>query len=351
MSAVFGTIACCGHPYNSLNRKVPSHPILLKLSSSCWGCEILTGLKPMVNHATATLDLTNQQEAARVLPQTPLVASYHTGWKGLTFTHYCHPPHETLEHCLIQHSLVITDPQSCFTAERRLDGKFRHYAHGNGRIDAIPAFLSHRTNWDREVEFSVIAICPTLLVGVASPLENRTTQESIANCEIELIPQLAIEDPVIQQLALALKLEIQTGCLSGRLYGESLGIALAARLVQNYAVSKPSEFKANGLSRSQLKRVIDYMKANLTQDLSILDLATLTGMSESHLSRSFKRSVGIAPYQYLRQQRVERAKQLLEQQSIAISTIALDCGFANQTHLTKVFRQMTGMTPKAYQKR
>jgi AraC family transcriptional regulator len=47
---------------------------------------------------------------------------------------------------------------------------------------------------------------------------------------------------------------------------------------------------------------------------------------------------------------VERAKQLLKQQAISISDIALDCGFANQTHLTKVFRQMTGVTPKAYQK-
>jgi AraC family transcriptional regulator len=367
MSAVFGTIACCGHPYNSLSRNVLSHPILLKLSSSCWGCEILTGLKPMENHETSTLDFTNQQAAARVLPQTPLIDSYHTGWKGLTFTHYCHPPHETVEHCLIQHSLVIAHSKSCFTAGRYLDGKFKHYAHGNGRVDIIPAFLSHRTNWDREVEFSVIAICPTLLVGVASPLENRATQESMQR-EVELIPQLAIEDPVIQQLALALKTEIQTGCMSGRLYGELLGTALAARLVQNYAVGKPVlEFKANGLSRSQLARVIDYMQANLTQDLSILDLATLTSMSESHFSRSFKRSVGISPYQYLMQQRVERAKQLLAQQSlalakplpqqkppgtgIAISTIALDCGFANQTHLTKVFRQMTGMTPKAYQKR
>ncbi|MEO0351333.1 MAG: AraC family transcriptional regulator [Cyanobacteria bacterium P01_A01_bin.15] len=291
----------------------------------------------MVNPATSTIDLTNQEEVERLLPQAPLVASYGTGWQGLTFTHYRHPPHETVEHSLLQHSLVIMDAKSCFKAERRLDGKLKHYNHGNGRVDVIPAFLNHRTNWDQEIEFSVIAICPTLL-------------SQAAQREIDLIPQVAIADPVIQQLAIALKTEIQTGCLSGRLYGESLGTALAARLVQNYAVSLPS-LKANGLPQLQLERVIDYIKANLSQDLSILDLATLTSMSESHFSRSFKQSVGTSPYQYLIQQRVERAKQLLKQQSRAISTIALDCGFANQTHLTKVFRQITGMTPKVYQKR
>jgi AraC family transcriptional regulator len=296
-----------------------------------------------MNQATSTIDLTNQQEVVRLLPQLPLIDSYHSGWNGLTFTHYCHPPHETVEHHLLQHSLVITEPKSCFQAERHLDGKFKHYAHGNGRIDVIPAFLNHQTNWDRDVEFSVIAICPTLLIQATQDLMPR---------EIELIPQVSIDDPVIQQLALALKLEIQTGCMSGRLYGELLGTALAARLAANYAVTKPSlEFKTNGLSQSQLEHVIDYMKANLAQDLSILDLAILTGMSESHFSRSFKQSVGISPYQYLMQQRVKRAQQLLEKRSITISSIALDCGFANQTHLTKVFRQMTGMTPKSYQMR
>ncbi len=299
-----------------------------------------------MNHAIAavtTVDLANQLEAVRVLPHLPLVASYHTGWKGLTFTHYCHPPHKTVEHRLLQHSLVVTEPKSRFKAERNLDGK--RYARGSGQVDIIPAGLNHSTAWNQEIEFSVIAICPTLL--------EQTTHE-LTEHEVEIIPQISIQDLVIQQLALALKIEIQTGCLSGKLYGESLGTALAARLAWNYSVHKPlGQLEASGLSQLQMKQVIDYIRANLAQNLSILDLATLVGMSKSHFSRSFKRSMGIAPYQYLIQQRVEQAKHLLKQHSIkraiSISDIALDCGFANQTHLTKVFRRMTGTTPKAYQ--
>lgn len=296
-----------------------------------------------MNNATVALDFTNQQEVARVLLHTPIVTSYHTGWKGLTFTHYRHPPHKTVEHCLLQHSLVVTAPKHCFRAERRLDGKVKQYAHGNGRIDIIPAFLNHWTNWDQDIEFSVIAICPALL--------NQTTQELMQQ-EIDLIPQVSIDDPVIGQLALALKTEIQTGCMSSRLYGESLGAAIAARLATNYALHKPlSGLKVHGLAPLQLRRVIDYIQINLAQNLSILDLATLAGISASHFSRAFKRSTGIPPYQYLIQQRIEQAKQLLKQQNVPISDIAIDCGFANQTHLTKVFRQQTGLTPKGYQKR
>ena len=296
----------------------------------------------MVNSTVSTVDLGNRQDVKQVLPQQPLVDSYWTNWRRLTFTHYRHDSHETVEHYLLQHSVVITDPKSDFRAERHLNGESKIYAHGKGRIDIIPAFLSHRTSWDRQIEFSVIAISPTLLDQAAQELTQRN---------IELIPKVAVKDSVIQQLAIALKVEIQTGCTSGRLYGESLGMALAARLVQNYISSKPAlKSKAYGLSKLQLSRVTDYIKTNLAQDISISDLATLLNMSTSHFSRAFKQSMRTTPYQYLIQQRVGRAKQLLNKQSIPISEIALDCGFANQTHLTKVFRQMIGVTPKTYQR-
>ena len=58
--------------------------------------------------------------------------------------------------------------------------------------------------------------------------------------------------------------------------------------------------------------------------------------------------MGISPYQYAIRQRVERAKRLLKSKDLAIADIALECGFANQDHLTKMFRRLTGITPKAY---
>ena len=98
----------------------------------------------------------------------------------------------------------------------------------------------------------------------------------------------------------------------------------------------------------QLRQVLDYIDAHLAQDLKLADLAQLLDMSQYHFSRLFKQSLHISPYQYLLQQRVERAKKLLKQTDRLITDIAFDCGFNSHSHLSKQFRQLTGMTPKAY---
>jgi AraC family transcriptional regulator len=102
------------------------------------------------------------------------------------------------------------------------------------------------------------------------------------------------------------------------------------------------------LPQRQLMQVLDYIHASLDQEIKLADLAALLNMSQYHFSHMFKQAIGVAPYQYLLQQRVERAKQLLKKTDQSIIEIALACGFSSHSHLSKQFRQLTGETPTAY---
>ncbi|HEY9663029.1 MAG TPA: AraC family transcriptional regulator [Allocoleopsis sp.] len=134
-----------------------------------------------------------------------------------------------------------------------------------------------------------------------------------------------------------------------KLYIESLTNVLAVHIIRQYATAQPHvSLHEGGLPQRQLLQVLDYIDAHLHQEIKLTDLASLLGMSEFYFSRQFKQATGTSPYQYLLQQRIERAKQLLRQSDRPIADIALMCGFNSHSHLSKQFRQFTGTTPKAY---
>jgi AraC family transcriptional regulator len=133
------------------------------------------------------------------------------------------------------------------------------------------------------------------------------------------------------------------------MYGESAATMLAARLLQQHSVRTPKlTSDEDGLSSYTLRQVLDYIRSHLSQDLSIIDLAQVAGMSHYYFLRLFKKSMHVTPRQYIIQMRIDRAKELLRSRELSIADIALQCGFTNQSHFTNIFRQLTETTPKAY---
>jgi AraC-like DNA-binding protein len=103
-----------------------------------------------------------------------------------------------------------------------------------------------------------------------------------------------------------------------------------------------------GMPRYKLRRVIEFINARMEGTISLDDLAQVAGLSRSHFHRLFKKSLGMTPYQYLVQARIERAKELLLESDQAVADVAATLGFADQSHFSNVFRRHTSITPRAF---
>jgi AraC family transcriptional regulator len=101
-----------------------------------------------------------------------------------------------------------------------------------------------------------------------------------------------------------------------------------------------------------LRRVNEYMEAHLQDNLSLDQLARETHYSRGHFLRMFRAATGMTPHQYLTKCRIERAKRMLrDEDDASLIDIAACCGFSSQSHMTRLFREQTGMTPGAFKRR
>jgi AraC family transcriptional regulator len=147
---------------------------------------------------------------------------------------------------------------------------------------------------------------------------------------------------------LAMRDEIGSGCSSGRLYGESISLALLAYLAGRYASPRNAGHCETLLSAAQKRKLVEYIWAGLTSNISVSELAGLLQMSPSHFARVFKASFGVTPYRFVMQERIDRAKDMLATTKLSSSQVAMTFGFSSQSHLVRVFRRFTGVTPKQY---
>jgi AraC family transcriptional regulator len=127
----------------------------------------------------------------------------------------------------------------------------------------------------------------------------------------------------------------------------------AALLLREQIDPQPAGAPADGRGRLlawQARKVRDYIDAHIKGPVRVADLSALIRRSEAHFSRAFRHTFGLSPHAFLIQRRVELAAQLMLDTDLCLSDVALRCGFTDQPHLCKHFRQSTGQTPAAWRR-
>jgi AraC-like DNA-binding protein len=178
---------------------------------------------------------------------------------------------------------------------------------------------------------------PALLQQAASQMAGRQR-------EVPLFAEPVIQDETLSRLLLQLHQALEQPLSS--LERESRMLWLMGQLVLRHAIDRPSLHKV-GQEHQAVRQVREFLEAHYAENITLEQLALIAHLSPFHLLRVFQREVGLPPHTYQTQVRIARAKNLLSR-NWPISEVAFATGFTDQSHLTKQFKRITGVTPGQY---
>ncbi len=343
------------------------------------------------------------------LADTSCLSSYNLlGWNGIDLEYYQALPGIIGQQCQ-QHLVLVFFSEG--KVKQKFNGNIQVYSVSPGSIIVIPASIVYQISWSQPLDFALLILKPSAIEQAVEELENLScgaptctlptkseiislpldgtspyndkaslgkrsgaspvdtgsvrcserwlmsaeTQSNtlsrldLALNQIELKPQFEQSDSLIYSLVLALLSEVNLEQKGYCIYSETLSKTLAVHLFQKYFFTLIKAKKEAIELSPRLNKAIVYINANLDKKLSIEKIAAVINTSKFYFCNLFRQSMGISPYQYLLQQRIERSKILLQSDSeLSIADISLQCGFSNQSHFSKCFRKFTGITPKVY---
>jgi AraC family transcriptional regulator len=158
-------------------------------------------------------------------------------------------------------------------------------------------------------------------------------------------PAIGLEDPVLAALLEAIAAEVLRGGSSGARFAEAMLLAVATQLGRLFGTERQVR---GGVAGRALRLVTDFVDAHLERELGVADLAAQVGLSTAHFARAFKESTGLTPQRFVMRRRLERARRFLADTELAIGDIAAACGFYDQAHLARLFKQRYGESPRDF---
>jgi AraC family transcriptional regulator len=212
-----------------------------------------------------------------------------------------------------------------------------------GSMILIPPGTRDRLRWSGSSERTILSIAPNGLSETASDL-------GIARPP-EFNVKWSFDDAGLRRIVTEMAADAQRGWPLGGLYNDLITLGLKKHLLRVQAAD-PIRLPAlaGGMSLPVLRRAMEYMNANLAEDVRLDDIAVESGMSGSHFAHEFRNSTGQTPYQYLLDQRMAKAKELLKATQLSVQFISATVGFRSPVNFIRAFRQRFGTTPMGWRK-
>jgi AraC family transcriptional regulator len=218
------------------------------------------------------------------------------------------------------------------------EGEHRKERTEPGSLILLSPGTSDRLRWTASSRRIVVSMEEAFMLRASQELE-RSGRPNFKN-------RWAFKDPQLRLLLTETAREMESGWSTGTLYNDLLGMSLAVALIRKYSgEAVAAGLVKGGMPKGRLKRVLDYITANNDRDLRLDDLAQVAEMSRFHFARLFRSSMGVTPYQYLMEQRLQQAKTLLRLGSRTVAEVAAETGFVNASHFSRIFRKHLGVTP------
>lgn len=270
------------------------------------------------------------------------------GWTGLPLGRFNPPPVGGLTAVAATQDSLFLWNDDASPAQVRVRERPLHYVRQRGVFDIMATeeqvFVSH----DK-------AGAPGSCLVVALPATQCADWFEAAELErFALGTRFGLTDPHLHDLARALEAQCESGEPWGRLYTQSVSIALASYVLHRYSDGGRARFDRAArvgrgrLTTAQQARIVRYVEAKVEVPIDLAELARLAGYSTPHFIRLFRQAFGISPYKFVIQRRIERAKHLLAQQDLAVREVSRACGFTTESHFSGTFARRVGLSPTAY---
>jgi AraC family transcriptional regulator len=280
-------------------------------------------------------------EVPKYVPGTVTAASDDLGWNGVLLRAYRYTGLDVIVPPVRDFTIVSYRGGATFM-ERRCDGAWTRTHCEPGDVSLLTRSERSHWRWTEAIDVSHVYLTETLVSAVCTEIMDRCV------ADVHLHDVLKAHDPVVTAAVAAITREAQQKALGGALYVEAVATQLAVHLLRKYASVAFREPRDQGrLSPVQVRRLREYIDSRLHESPNLETLAGVAGMGMWSFARHFRESFGRTPHAYIIERRIDRAQRLLAQGRMPIKEVASDCGFADQAHMTRVFRTHLGTTPAA----